>query len=215
MIKASGTICTTAVDGCQFCGGSDAGISPGNLMLSFLNAGVLTTKDGSSTLATIDFSDAGGVYEYDSNMHPSLTWNAGDKLSASATGGQFPAFSGSVTAPQDIAALSPALTLTTAASVSLSMPFVLSWTPSSDDGTFSFVLSLESPGGGQIGCTAKESAAMISIPTSVLSQLKASAGTMGVASLTKTVSVPLSVTGVTLSIQAVAPQVVGTISFTE
>jgi hypothetical protein len=208
-------ICEAPVGGCTYCNSHvDGGISGGNLMITLLSAGVLTVKDGTTTLGTLDYQadDAGmGDYEIDSNSDPTLTWAAGDTLSASATGGQIPAFSASITAPQDIAGLTPALSLTSTTTVSTGAPFVLSWTPSSDTGAqMVLVLGGFGGGGGTASCTAADSAGSITVPVAVLQKLGMGGGTMG---LTKTVSKPVAVTGATVSIQASAPPVDGSVTF--
>jgi hypothetical protein len=204
--------CTAAVGNCQFCGGPDAGkTTPGNLQFSLLSAGTMTFQDGTATLATIPFvgDDAGdGDYEIDSNSTPTLTWADGVTLSASATGGEIPAFSASITAPQDIAGLSPAFSLLTPVTIPTSSALVVSWTPSTDDAQFSLVLGDFS--GGTARCTGAESAGSLTVPTAILQQLGTGGGTVTVE---KTVSKPVPVTGATVTIQAEAPQVSGSVTF--
>jgi len=205
--------CDAPVGNCTFCGGSDGGLTSGNLTIDLLGAGVITVKDGANTLATLpyDADDAGqGDYEIDSNGTPSLSWASGDTLSATATGGAIPAFSASITAPQDIAGLTPSLSLTTSATISTSSTLVVSWTPSSDDGQYVLVLANDTKAGATASCAVAESAGSVSVPASILQQLGTGSGT---ASLTKTVSKPIAVTGATVSIQAVAPQVVGQVTY--
>jgi len=202
--------CDAPVGDCTFCGGKlDGGALGGNLTITLLSAGVLTVKDGASTLATLSYQadDAGmGDYEIDSNKTPSLTWSAGAMLSASATGAAIPAFSADITAPQDIAGLSPALSLTSPVSVPTSSPFVLSWNPSSDGAQMVLVIGGDT--GTTASCTVAESAGSVSVPASILQKIGAGGGTM---SVNKTVSKPVAVTGATVTIQASAPQVAGSV----
>jgi hypothetical protein len=206
-------ICETPVGSCTYCNSNvDAGLSGGNLMITLLSAGVLTVKDGTTTLGTLDYmaDDAGmGDYEIDSNTDPALTWAAGDTLSASATGGAIPAFSASITAPQSIAGVTPALSLTSSATVSTSTPFVLSWTPSSDTGA-QMNLVIGGFTGGTASCTAADSAGSVTVPVAILQKFGTGGGTMG---LTKTVSKPIAVTGASVTIQATAPSVDGSVTF--
>ena len=207
-------ICETPVGSCTYCSGHvDGGTSGGTLMITLLSAGVLTVKDGTTTLGTLDYQadDAGmGDYEIDSNSDPTLTWAAGDTLSASATGGEIPAFSASITAPQDIAGLMPALSLTSTTTVSTSAPFVLSWTPSSDTGAQMELVLGGVSGGATASCTAADSAGSITVPVAILQKFGMGGGSMG---LTKTVSKPVAVTGASIKIQATAPAVDGSVTF--
>lgn len=211
---AGAQICDTPVGSCTYCNGHvDGGISGGTLMITLLSAGVLTVKDGTTTLGTLDYQadDAGmGDYEIDSNSDPTLTWAAGDTLSASATGGEIPAFSASITAPQDVAGLTPALSLVSSTTVSTSAPFVLSWTPSSDTGAQMELVLGGVSGGGTASCTAPDSAGSITVPVAILQKFGMGGGTMG---LTKTVSKPVAVTGASVKIQATAPAVDGSVTF--
>jgi hypothetical protein len=171
----------------------------------------MTFQDGTTTLATIPYvgDDAGdGDYEIDSNSTPTLTWADGVTLTASATGAEIPAFTASITAPQDIAGLSPAFSLVAAVTIPTSSAFVVSWTPSTDDGQFSLVLGDLT--GGTAQCTGAESAGSLTVPTAILQQLGTGGGTV---TLEKTVSKPVPVTGATVTIQAVAPQVEGSVTF--
>jgi hypothetical protein len=211
---AGAQICETTVGSCTYCANHvDGGTSGGTLMITLLSAGVLTVKDGTSTLATLDYQgdDAGmGDYEIDSNTDATLTWAAGDALSVSATGGEIPAFSASITAPQDVAGLMPALSLTSTTTVSTSAPFVLSWTPSSDTGAQMSLVIGGFSGGGTASCTAADSAGSIAVPAAILQKFGMGGGTMG---LTKTVSKPVAVTGASVKIQATAPAVDGSVTF--
>ena len=209
-------ICETPVGSCRYCNSissADAGPSGGGVTITLLNAGVVTAKDGATALGTLAYNadDAGmGDYELDSNADPTLTWAAGDTLIASATGGQFPAFSASITAPQAITGVTPALSLASAAAVSTSAPFVLSWTPSSDTGAQMGLVIGGYSGSGTASCTAADSAGSITVPPAILQKFGTGGGTMG---LTKTVSKPLAITGVTAMIQASAPAVDGSVTF--
>jgi hypothetical protein len=209
--------CGATVDGCTYCSSSaDAGIKPGTLMIQTLGAGVVTFKDGSKTLATLPYSggDAGGDYEIDSNSHPSLAWAAGDTLEATASGGAIPAFSASITAPDAITGVSPAVSLTAPVMASLSAPFVISWTPPTDDGSTTVVLGSESvTHPGTIGCKAADSAGKVSVPASLISQLLGGAAGSAVIGITRTVTKPVSVTGAMVSIQASPPSVGGSVTF--
>ncbi len=206
--------CDQPVGACTYCGGTDAGPSGGNLMIAFVSAGVLTLTDGTTKIGTLPYmgDDAGmGDYTSDQSTNAALVWAAGDTLSVSATGSPvIPAFSASIKAPQDIAGVNPGLSLAApAVAVSTSKPFVLSWTPSSDGGQMELVLGGFS-GGGTASCRASESDGSLTVPASILQKFGSGGGTLG---FSKTVSKPVSVPGVTMLIQALAPQLTASVTF--
>lgn len=213
--KTSSAVCGTAVDGCQLCGVGDAGISSGTFQMTMESAGTITTKDGSKALTTLSYVSAGTGGTYSSGTSAGLTWSPGDTLSATATGEAFPAFTGSVTAPKDIAGVQPALSLLKSVSAKASDAFVVSWTPSSDNATMQLVVGGMSSS-ATIGCTADESAGKITVAASLLAGLPGLAGGSGTVSLTKQMSTSVNVAGVSsLFVQASAPKVSGLVSFTK
>jgi hypothetical protein len=202
------TPCEAPVGSCKYCGPIEGG---SGLQVTFISAGALTVDDGSKTIATLDFdSQTGGDYDGTSTSTPSITWNPGDMLSVSAAGGMLPAFSGSVTAPQNIAGVNPALTLTGNATISTGSNFTLSWTPSSDDGQMKLVLASATSSFETVSCAGDESAGSFSVSSSLLRKLAMGGGT---AVLTKTVSKSVTVSGAQIAIQASSPQVAGSVTF--
>jgi hypothetical protein len=217
MVGAGSTSpCAAPANGCMYCSSAvDAGsIKPGNLNIMSLGAGTLTFKDDSKTLASLPYSSAVGAYETSSVTQMSLTWPAGDTLSVAATGGAIPAFSASIPAPAAITGVTPALSLEKTLTTSDSGAFVVSWTPAADDGTMTLVLGFDVESHpGTIGCTAPQSDGTITVPASVVKELTGGAAGGGTASLSKTVSKPVSVTGASVKIQASPPQVSGSVMF--
>jgi hypothetical protein len=199
--------CEMAVGDCQYCGPVEGGAG---VHVTFLSAGVITVDDGSKTIATLNFSATGESYEADSQTDSSLKWSPGDALGVSAAGETIPAFSGSIAAPKDIAGVAPALSFGAPTAISTGKDFVLSWTPSSDDGQMKLVLGNEKNTYKTVSCTVAEGAGSVSVASSLLQKLGAGGGTAG---LTKTVSKSVAVSGAQVSIMASAPQVAGTVTF--
>ncbi len=181
--------CGATVGGCEYCPPLSAGDGAG-IQLTSASAGVLTLTDGSATLATL--AAEAGSYSVVSTSTPTLSWKPGDTLGVSVSGGQVPAFSVTLTAPQPLADVSPTLQPATffPLAVSVSKAFVISWTPSADNGTVRLVLGTTSPNSGTIGCTVPESAGTVSIAPSVLANFSGKApGTVGVTKIvSKTVN---------------------------
>jgi hypothetical protein len=207
--------CSATVDGCTYCSSAaDAGTKPGDLKIKLLGAGTLTFKADAKTLATLKYSSKAGDYETSSVTDSGLTWAAGDTLSVTATGGAIPAFSASIPSPHAITGVKPAFSLSKAVNTSDDDAFVVSWTPSSDDGTMSLVLGYDMESHpGTVGCTAAESTGKITVPASVVKQLTGGAAGSGTVGLTKMVTKPVSVTGASVKIQASPPGVSGSLMF--
>lgn len=93
----------------------------------FVSAGTVTISEGDSTLFTLPASDYDGYYLGPSP--PTLTWNTGDVLTASATGAIFPAFQVSAVAPSALTGLTPDLSPDTTLTVPRTADLTLSWTP--------------------------------------------------------------------------------------
>jgi hypothetical protein len=128
------------------------------------SAGTITINDGSSALATLNFSDAGSYYASSS----SLAWSAGDTLSISATGATVDAFSGSVKVPSAVSGLSPALSSSSPPAVSASADLHISWTPDTTAGE-SFDIALIDGAKGVIHCYTNDAAASLTVSSSLLS----------------------------------------------
>jgi hypothetical protein len=195
--------CSVASNG----SGSSPSIPPGVANFMFVSAGTLTATDGSAALATIPYAN-GGIYDYDTNSHPTLQWNPGDVLNVSASGSAVPAFSGSITAPQYVSGLNPAISLEAATTASASTPFVLSWTPSSDNGTMQFLLTGATTPVVSVACYADDSAGSISVSVSFLQMV----GTGAIISLEKTVNKTITASGVDVLLQAQTPMITGTLT---
>jgi hypothetical protein len=207
--------CGPTVNGCSYCDPTADGGASGNLEVNFVSAGTITIDDGAMILATLaDDGDAEIAYETDSNLNPAIAWKPGDSLSVSASGGVQPAFSGSITAPADLAGVTPALSLESPVTVSVSTPFVVSWAPSADNGSMKLVLGTESLGNrATIGCTVPESTGQISVPASLLAMLAGGALGSGTVGLTKTVSSTVNGTGPDVVLLASPPRAQGQVTF--
>jgi len=206
--------CDTAINGCQYCPPvptvpADGGVST---VFTFLSAGTLTIDDNSSLLATLSYDADAGVYSTFQAGDDSLSWNPGDSLNVVASGGQIAAFNASVTAPQLLSNVVPALSLTSAITVSLSSPFNISWTPSSDGASMNLVLGADSANGGTISCTGPESLGQFTVAASILANYAGATG--GTASLTKSVTHSFDAGAAALEITADAPQATGSVTYT-
>jgi hypothetical protein len=196
--------------GCSVSSNTSGGapsIPPGATNVMAVSAGTLTTTDGTAALATIPYS-SDGIYDYDTNSHPTLQWNPGDVLTVSASGAAVPAFSGSITAPQYVSGLNPAITLASSITASAGTPFVVSWTPSTDNGTMQLLLTGNAMPMVTVACYADESSGSISVPVSLLQKL----GSGGIVSLEKTIYRTITTSGIDVLLQAQTPLLSGTLT---
>jgi hypothetical protein len=171
---------TVVGDCCVFSpSGGDAGAAP-----MAAGAGTITVKDGASTISTM-MPDAKSNYSDSSSTNAGLVWNGGDVVAISGSGDVVHAFSGQVTAVQDIAGVMPALSLTSPITLSLSADFVVSWTPGAGSGVEAMVALTASHGATKdvaIQCTGMDSAGKLTVPKSLLSSIPQSdSGLVGLA----------------------------------
>jgi hypothetical protein len=171
---------TVVGDCCVFSpSGGDAGALP-----MAAGAGTITVKDGASTISTM-MPDAKSTYSDSSSTNAGLAWNGGDVVAISGSGDVVHAFSGQVTAVEDIAGVMPPLSLTSPITLSLSADFVVSWTPSAGSGVQAMVALTASHGATKdvtIQCTGMDSAGKLTVPKSLLSSIPQSdSGLVGLA----------------------------------
>ena len=163
------------VGSCCYQGPSDGGSSPAPTAES---AGPVAINDGSSALATLTFTDAGSYSVASSGQ---LAWTSGDTLSVSAAGATVDEFSGSITVPNAVSGLSPALSSSSPPGVPVSMDLHVSWTPDTTAGE-SFDIALIDGAKGVIHCYTTDAAASLTVSSSLLSHFSSGDSvTLGVA----------------------------------
>ena len=127
---------------CCYSGPPDGGAFPPGP--TYVSAGAITVKDGSSTIATM-MPDTSNTY-----TAPNATWTGGDMLSFTATGATIDAFTATVQTPAFPAGVQPVISDTSMLTVPQSSDFTVTWT----GGTASAVddLFVTAVGGGSIRC---------------------------------------------------------------
>jgi hypothetical protein len=118
--------------------------------------------------------DAKNMYSDSNATNAGLTWNGGDLIAISGSGDVVPAFSGQVTAVEDLAGVMPALSLMSPITISLSADFVLTWTPGTSTGVRALVGLTASHGSTKdltIQCAGMDSAGKLTVPKSLLSSI--------------------------------------------
>lgn len=161
---ASATGCSGTQSGscCYTPGPPDGGVAvPGP---TYVSAGTITVKDGSSTIATI-MPDTSNTYSA-----ANATWMGGDTLSFTATGATIDAFSATVQVPAFPAGLQPIFTTAGTLMIPQSSDFTVTWTDrisgAVDD------LFIAQPGGDAIRCNdVPDTAGSITVPSALLANL--------------------------------------------
>jgi hypothetical protein len=146
----------------------DAGAPP-----MAVRAGTIAVKDGPSTISTM-MPDANSMYSDSSATNAGLTWKGGDVIAISGSGDLVHAFSGQVTAVEDLAGVMPALSLASPITISLSADFVISWTPSTGNAVRALVgltASHSSTKDVTIQCAAMDATGKVTVPKSLLSSI--------------------------------------------
>jgi len=148
----------------------DAGTAP---VTQAPDAGTLTIKGGARTVTLSP--DANGAYGNDVDNMNAL-YAGGETLTISASGGSAPAFSGTLTAPAKAQVLSPTMPAAGASlPIARASGFPLSWSGGSNG---EVTVGVYAQGGGAwVTCSFPASAGSGSVPSSLLSQLPAGAGT--------------------------------------
>jgi len=144
--------------------------------LTFLpedSAGTLTVEDGTTSLATLTFSDAG--YPSISSFSSPLSRNAGDSFSVSAPGGTVGAFNGSVTAPGTLSGVSPILSISAPPTVQISSDLAVSWATDSTPGELVGVALFHGTK-GSIFCSTTDSSGQVIVASSLLAHFAAGDG---------------------------------------
>jgi hypothetical protein len=150
--------------GCVFIPALDAGTDAGTVDGGLIAGGTLTAMDLTSNKQSAlgqTSTAAGPIYST-----IGLPWAGGDSLQLVATGGAFPGFTADITAPADLAGVTPSLA--TAVPISQSHDLVLSWTPSNAQAMAFTILN----SAGVIVCGGvSDSAGTLTVSSSLLSQL--------------------------------------------
>ncbi len=134
-----------------------------------VSAGALSLQAGGATIATLPFTAGKGYAGASSATTTSFTWSAGATLGVTAAGDAsgVGAFSGTVTAPASLAALSPAFG--SLGAIPRASDFTVTWTPA---GSGTVVLNLTAVNGtagdGLVRCSAPSSGGSISVPAALL-----------------------------------------------
>jgi hypothetical protein len=140
----------------------DAGLSS----FDSLSAGTLSLANGGVAFATLTYDAQQMQYAvfHDSGM---TTWNAGDALQVSASGGTVQAFSGSVAMPAELAGLS--VKPNTSPTVNLSTDFAVTWTPG--QGASKVTLRLYAGNATEVKCVVDDTSGAVTVPAALLGRL--------------------------------------------
>jgi hypothetical protein len=145
--------------------------------LSFVSAGNIVVKDGSTTIATISPSTQGSVmnaYVENSQQSSTFKWAGGDTLSFTASGGTVNAFSGSVVAPPLMQMITPIFDPMTATNVPASSDFTVGWMAGTTQGAMASLFMAAMKGStpdGSIFCNGMDSAGTITVPQVLLAKM--------------------------------------------
>jgi hypothetical protein len=189
----SGSCCYTPPAVASDAGASDAGT------LALVSAGVITFTDGTTPLAAIS-PGTDGAYAVGSDKNVTVKWTPGDKITVSAAGDVVKAFTGSLTTVDDIAGVTPALSLTTEATVPIASNLDVTWTAGNATSMVVLLTAVKGKAGdGSILCDVADSAGTVSVPTALLSKL--TTGDVGTITLTR--STVTTVTGSNATVELV------------
>jgi hypothetical protein len=145
--------------------------------MTYVSAGDIVVKDGSTTIATMSPTTQGSIMNvYGANImqDPGYKWAGGDTLSFTAAGATVSAFSGSVVAPGLMQNISPALSTTTPTMVPSNADFTVTWAPDGTSATASSIFVGGVKGNapdGSIYCNGMDSAGTITVPQALLANL--------------------------------------------
>ncbi len=181
-----------------------------------VSAGAITVKDGTATVATLPFVDAGpgavNTYLATTSTSPGLTWDAGDTLAVAAAGDVVSAFTANINTGADFAGVTPALSYTTPIVIPRNADFTVTWTPGSGD---TVELQLSATNGtaddGSIDCTVPDSDGTITVPSALLGNF--TANDKGSALLVRSWANTATGANVTVYLSAVSPGPGGSVTF--
>ncbi len=189
-------------------GGSSTGST-----LTYVSAGDIVVKDGSSTIATMSASTQNGVmnvYATSNQQDATFKWAGGDTLTITAAGGTVNAFTGTVVAPGLMQNITPILSTTTPTTVSAGSDFTVGWTAGTTSGVASSVFVGAMKGmtpDGSISCNGMDSDGSITVPKALLANL--TTGDDLTIVLTRLASSPVTTGNVSVLI-AVSAETLGT-----
>ena len=169
--------CTTTTTGacsviaCNLASTQDAGV------VSYPNAGTVTFTTPAPTTFTLSPTGANGAYNVPTTQ--TQIWTAGDTVTASATGGDVPAFSGkTVTAPSDVTVTAPVFDTSARTTLSRASDLSVAWSGGSV-GNVQIMVSTSQVGVHSVSatCTFAATAGSATIPAAVMGQLDKADGT--------------------------------------
>jgi hypothetical protein len=165
-----------------------------------VSAGTLSVDDGQEALGSFGFQGIGYV-PLSSAETPSLSWNPGDTLSVSASGGLVDPFQASVVAPPAFAGVSPDLEITGQIVVRLDQDFTATWTPPAA-ATGVVTLQLFDPTGFYVECSVPDASGSVTAPAATLGNFIS--GDSGYVTLSRLASQPIQVANATITLTAEA-----------